>query len=98
MVAGDAGKKVAYVTAVCRLMELLEQHPYDLSGGEQQRAALAKVLLLEPDIFLLDEPTKGLDGEFKQVLGEIIQGLLRRGMTIVMVSHDIAYLHTRSYG
>lgn len=90
-------KKVAYVTAVCRLTELLERHPYDLSGGEQQRAALAKVLLLEPDILLLDEPTKGLDGEFKQVLGEILQGLLRRGMTIIMVSHDIefcaAYAH-----
>lgn len=84
-------KKVAHVTAVCRLTELLERHPYDLSGGEQQRAALAKVLLLEPDILLLDEPTKGLDAEFKQVLGEILQGLLRRGMTIVMVSHDIAF-------
>ena len=69
---------MAYVTAVCRLTELLERHPNELSGGEQQRAALAKVLLLQPDILLLDEPTKGLDGEFKQVLGEILQGLLRR--------------------
>ncbi len=90
-------KKVAYVAAVCRLTELLERHPYDLSGGEQQRAALAKVLLLEPDILLLDEPTKGLDAEFKQVLGEILQGLLHRGMTIIMVSHDMefcgAYAH-----
>lgn len=85
------------MTAVRRLTELLERHPYDLSGGEQQRVALAKVLLLEPDILLLDEPTKGLYGEFKQMFGEILQGLLRRRITIIMVSHDIefcaAYAH-----
>ncbi|MCC8048023.1 MAG: ATP-binding cassette domain-containing protein [Oscillospiraceae bacterium] len=82
---------VAYVTAVCRLTDLLDRHPYDLSGGEQQRAALAKVLLTEPDILLMDEPTKGLDAEFKQSLGEILRTLLARGVTIVMVSHDIEF-------
>ena len=91
-------KKVAYVTTVCRLEELLEQHPYDLSGGEQQRVALAKILLLEPDILFLDEPTKGLDAEFKEVFAEILQGLLHKGVTILMVSHDIdfcaKYAHT----
>lgn len=91
-------KKVAYVTAVCRLEELLEQHPYDLSGGEQQRVALAKILLLEQDILFLDEPTKGLDAEFKEVFAEILQGLLHKGVTILMVSHDIdfcaKYAHT----
>ena len=81
----------AYVTAMCRLGELLDRHPYDLSGGEQQRAALAKVLLLEPDVLLLDEPTKGLDAEFKQTFAEILQVLLRKGVTIVMVSHDIEF-------
>ena len=84
-------KKVAYVTAVCCLEDLLERHPYDLSGGEQQRAALAKILLLEPDILFLDEPTKGLDAEFKLVFAEILEGLLKRGMTILMVSHDVDF-------
>ena len=62
-----------------------------LSGGEQQRAALAKVLLLNPEILLLDEPTKGLDAEFKQVFAEILQILLRRGTAVLMVSHDIEF-------
>ena len=57
-------RRVEQVTALCRLTELLDRHPYDLSGGEQQRAALGKVLLHQPDILLLDEPTKGLDAAF----------------------------------
>ena len=79
------------VARLCRIDGLLERHPYDLSGGEQQRAALAKVLLLEPGILLLDEPTKGLDAEFKQAFAEILESLLRRGVTVVMVSHDIEF-------
>lgn len=79
------------MVTLCRLDELLDRHPYDLSGGEQQRAALAKVLLLEPDILLMDEPTKGLDAEFKQAFAEILHTLLRRGVTILMVSHDIEF-------
>lgn len=87
----EKDKKIASVSRLCRLGGLLSRHPYDLSGGEQQRSALAKVLLLEPRLLLLDEPTKGLDAEFKQVFAEILQSLLRRGITIVMVSHDIEF-------
>ena len=79
------------VVSLCRLTELLDRHPYDLSGGEQQRAALAKLLLRDPDILLLDEPTKGLDAEFKQSFGQILQTLLRSGVAILMVSHDIEF-------
>lgn len=70
---------------------LLERHPYDLSGGEQQRAALAAVLLTEPDILVLDEPTKGLDAPFKRELAQILSGLAARGVTLVMVSHDVEF-------
>ena len=87
----DKQAAAAKIVQLCRLETLLDRHPYDLSGGEQQRAALAKVLLLGPEILLLDEPTKGLDAEFKQVLAEILQVLLRKGVTILMVSHDIAF-------
>lgn len=83
--------RVRRVAEQCRLGNLLSMHPYDLSGGEQQRAALAKVLLLEPEILLLDEPTKGLDAEFKQSFAEILEELLQKGVTILMVSHDIEF-------
>lgn len=83
--------KIAHIVTLCRLEALLDRHPYDLSGGEQQRAALAKVLLLEPDILLMDEPTKGLDAEFKALFAEILRVLLHRGVTILMVSHDVEF-------
>ena len=86
-----AEERVARAVQLCRLEELLDRHPYDLSGGEQQRAALAKVLLPEPEILLLDEPTKGLDAEFKQVFAVILKTLLRRGVTVFMVSHDVEF-------
>ena len=76
---------------LCRIDGLTQQHPYDLSGGEQQRVALAKVLLTEPRILLLDEPTKGLDGAFKITFAGILRELCRKGLTIVMVSHDVEF-------
>ena len=84
-------KAVAHISSVCRLNGLLERHPYDLSGGEQQRAALAKLLLTEPDILLMDEPTKGLDAGLRQSIAEILRGLSERGVTVIMVSHDIEF-------
>lgn len=81
-------KEVIYL---CKLESLLYRHPYDLSGGEQQRAALAKILLLKPSIILLDEPTKGIDAEFKITFAKIINTLVKSGVTVVMVSHDIEF-------
>lgn len=73
------------------LADKKEQNPMDLSGGEQQRLALGKILLTEPDIILLDEPTKGLDAAFKQKLAAMIEQLKENGKTILMVSHDIEF-------
>lgn len=73
------------------ISDLLDCHPHDLSGGEQQRVAMAKVLLLEPEILLLDEPTKGLDSHYKEKLASIFQRLLEEGKTILIVSHDIEF-------
>ena len=88
----DRRKALALEKArLCELMELLERHPYDLSGGEQQRAALCKVLLREPEVLLLDEPTKGLDAEFKRVFARMIRRLCARGVCVIMVSHDAEF-------
>ena len=88
----DRRKALALEKArLCELTELLERHPYDLSGGEQQRAALCKVLLREPEMLLLDEPTKGLDAEFKRVFARIIRRLCARGVCVIMVSHDAEF-------
>lgn len=79
------------ITSVCGLGKLLMRHPYDLSGGEQQRAALALVLLSRPKIILLDESTKGIDAHFKIKLSKIIKRLNTDGITVVAVSHDIEF-------
>lgn len=79
------------IAALCQITELLDSHPYDLSGGEQQRAALAKVLLTEPKMLLLDEPTKGIDSFFKETFAGILSDLKKQGITIVMVSHDVEF-------
>ena len=84
-------KRIAEIAAVCEIEGLLSSHPYDLSGGEQQRSALAKVLLTEPKLLLLDEPTKGIDSFFKEKLATILCKLKEQGITIVMVSHDVEF-------
>ncbi len=83
--------KIARTAELCQITPLLESHPYDLSGGEQQRAALAKVLLTEPKLLLLDEPTKGIDSFFKETFASILADLKKQGITIVMVSHDVEF-------
>ena len=84
-------QQLADIVRFCRLEDLLDRHPYDLSGGEKQRLALAKVLIADPDILLMDEPTKGLDNEFKMQLSGMLRKLQSRGKTIVVVSHDIEF-------
>lgn len=84
-------ERLEQAVSLCRLEGLLDRHPFDLSGGERQRAALAKVLLADPDILLLDEPTKGLDGAFKAALGDLLEELCRQGKTVLFASHDLEF-------
>ncbi len=89
--AEEIERRIADISALCEIEPLLDAHPYDLSGGEQQRAALAKVLLTDPRVLLLDEPTKGIDSFFKTRLIGILRRLIEQGMTVVMVSHDVEF-------
>ncbi|MDR1134900.1 MAG: ATP-binding cassette domain-containing protein [Clostridiales Family XIII bacterium] len=79
------------VTTLLEIDNLLDHHPYDLSGGEQQRVALAKILLTDPEILLLDEPTKGMDNHFKEKFSIMLRALLDKGKTVVIVSHDVEF-------
>ena len=91
MPGADKDAAVMNAAGLTDMTEYLDVHPYDLSGGEQQRAALAKVLLLDPKIILLDEPTKGLDAHYKIKLADILFKLKKRGCAVVLVSHDIEF-------
>ncbi|MFA9379724.1 MAG: ABC transporter ATP-binding protein [Acetanaerobacterium sp.] len=70
---------------------ILNSHPFDVSEGERQRAALAKVLLARPRLLLLDEPTKALDPAAKEQLAGVLKTLAAQGVTIIMASHDAPF-------
>jgi len=91
MTKSDAEKKIGELVDRLDIAHLLESHPYDLSGGEQQKAALSKILLMNPKIILLDEPTKGLDAYSKKTFAEILAELKKDGKTIVIVTHDVEF-------
>lgn len=79
------------IVDLLQIHHLLDQHPYDLSGGEQQKVALGKVLLKQPKLLILDEPTKGLDAQSKQILANILKQLRENDTTILMVTHDVEF-------
>ena len=91
MSKADAEQRIGELGERLDIKHLFESHPYDLSGGEQQKAALAKILLMNPKIILLDEPTKGLDAYSKKTFAEILAELKKDGKTIVIVTHDVEF-------
>ena len=87
----EMDQKISEMAELLGISRLLDRHPYDLSGGEQQKAAIGKVLLLQPRLLLLDEPTKGIDAWSKRQLQELLKDLKRRGICILMVTHDVEF-------
>ncbi|QXM05266.1 ABC transporter ATP-binding protein [Crassaminicella indica] len=83
------------IEKVCKELDILkykDKNPRDLSGGEKQRVALASILVMEPEILILDEPTRGLDRALKEILGGIIRDLQRKGKTVILVTHDVEFV------
>lgn len=89
--AVQADEKISAVSEKLGISRLFGKHPYDLSGGEAQKCALAKILLSEPKILLLDEPTKGIDAHAKLTLRDILASLKSEGVTVVIVTHDTEF-------
>jgi energy-coupling factor transport system ATP-binding protein len=84
-------ERLAWVIEATEIADIATRHPYDVSGGEQQRAALAIALLTEPSILFMDEPTKGMDAFYKKKFADILNRLRADGLTVVMVSHDVEF-------
>ncbi len=87
----SVSKDIEKAAALTGISHLLLKNPLDLSGGELQKAAIAKLLLLNPDLLLLDEPTKSLDAKFKESLGLLLKQLSENGCTVIIASHDIEF-------
>lgn len=87
----ESKEKLHSVSDRLGIRHLLSKHPYDLSGGEAQKCALAKILLSEPRLLLLDEPTKGIDACAKLTLRNILTSLKKDGVTIIIVTHDTEF-------
>ncbi len=88
---GADEQKISQIIKLCRLGSVLRSHPFDLSGGERQRAALAVLFAKGCDVLLLDEPTKGLDSEYKLLLSDILKRFCLGGGSVVLVSHDVDF-------
>ncbi len=87
----DNRDKIGEISKIFGIEHLLYNHPYDLSGGEIQKAAIAKLMLFSPSVMILDEPTKGIDPFAKNELKKILKNLQKNGVTIIIVTHDTEF-------
>ncbi|MCS7247532.1 MAG: ATP-binding cassette domain-containing protein [Anaerolineales bacterium] len=84
--------KVLDLLSQLGLAELVQRYPRELSVGERQRVALGSILITEPRVLLLDEPTRGLDERAKARLGELLRALKTKGMAVLVVTHDVEFV------
>ncbi|MGZ4737305.1 MAG: energy-coupling factor ABC transporter ATP-binding protein [Acidimicrobiia bacterium] len=88
----DVARRVEDTLALLEIEDLADRAPYQLSGGQKKRVAIASVLVMNPEVLLFDEPTAGLDPRTQQWLGQLIEELHDAGKTIVVATHDLAAL------
>lgn len=87
----EAEIKINELSKMLGIEKILQQHPYDISEGERQKAAILLALLTSPQVLFLDEPTKGIDLQSKHDLGQLLLSLKKQGMTIVLATHDMDF-------
>lgn len=87
----EMSMQIEHIVKILDIGSLLDAHPYSVSGGELQKIAIGKMLLLQPKILLLDEPTKGIDVFSKEQLQQLLHHLRAQGMTIIVVTHDMDF-------
>lgn len=91
MTPEEADREIGGLLDVFQLHQVMGSHPHDLSGGQQQKLALAMVMLLKPGVLLLDEPTKGLDPGAKERLASLLELLREQGVSMILVTHDVEF-------
>lgn len=83
--------KIDELCAQMGIEDLLDREPMDLSGGERQKCALCKLLLTDPQLILLDEPTKGMDAAYRSGLVKTVRGLAQKGAAVIIATHDTGF-------
>ncbi|MBU3099356.1 MULTISPECIES: energy-coupling factor ABC transporter ATP-binding protein [Clostridium] len=89
---GEVNKRVRDCLNLLNIDKLKDEHPYNLSGGEKKRVAIASVLAMNPDVITLDEPMNGIDPKGKRFLKELLIDLNKCGKTIICATHDFEYI------
>jgi ABC-type polar amino acid transport system ATPase subunit len=87
----EAGKIARDLLARVRIPDKADKYPANLSGGQQQRVAIARALAMQPRIMLFDEPTSALDPDMITEVLDVMVGLAREGMTMVVVTHEMGF-------
>lgn len=92
MTEKQAIKKAKELLKTYGILDKAKEYPDNLSGGQKQRVAIARALMMDPDILLFDEPTSALDPEMIDEVFESLEKLSQLGMTLVIVSHEMAFI------
>ncbi|MCM8709809.1 energy-coupling factor ABC transporter ATP-binding protein [Clostridium sp. SYSU_GA19001] len=88
----EINKRVSDCLKLLNIEKLKEEHPYNLSGGEKKRVAIASVLAMNPEVITLDEPMNGIDPKGKKFLKNLLVALNKSGKTIICATHDFEYI------
>lgn len=88
----ESARKALNILKKVGLADKKDKYPDELSGGQKQRVAIARTLLMEPDIILLDEPTSALDKEMKDSVLNLIKEIVANDMTLIIVSHEDEFI------